>query len=70
GDVLGAAQSGFPRFRLADLSVHGELLAAARDDAKMIVEKDPKLETERGEALRALLYLFSRDDAVKLLSAG
>ncbi len=70
GDLLGAAQSGFPRFRLADIAAHGELLAAARDDAKMIVEKDPDLKTTRGEALRTLLYLFSRDDAVKLLSAG
>ena len=70
GDLLGAAQSGFPRFRLADIATHGELLAAARDDAKMIVEKDPELKSERGEALRTLLYLFSRDDAVKLLGAG
>lgn len=70
GDLLGAAQSGFPKFRLADLAVHGELLAAARDDAKLIIERDQKLETPRGEALRTLLYLFSRDDAVKLLSAG
>lgn len=70
GDLLGAAQSGFPQFRLADLSVHGDLLQAARDDAKLIIERDVKLETPRGEALRVLLYLFSRDDAVKLLSAG
>lgn len=70
GDVLGAAQSGFPRFRLADVVVHGELLAAARDDAKLVLERDPDLKTPRGEALRVLLYLFSRDDAVKLLSAG
>lgn len=70
GDLLGAAQSGFPRFRLADAVAHGELLLAARDDAKLITERDPELKTDRGEALRALLYLFSRDDAVKLLSAG
>ena len=70
GDLLGAAQSGFPRFRLADVAAHGELLSAARDDAKMIVEKDPELKSKRGEALRTLLYLFSRDDAVKLLEAG
>ncbi len=70
GDVLGAAQSGFPRFRLADIAVHGELLAAARDDAKLILERDAELKTPRGEALRTLLYLFSRDDAVKFLSAG
>lgn len=70
GDVLGAAQSGFPRFRLADIAVHGELLAAARDDAELIMRRDADLKSERGEALRTLLYLFSRDDAVKLLSAG
>lgn len=70
GDVLGAAQSGFPRFRLADLAVHGELLNAARDDAKLITERDPQLQAERGQALRVLLYLFSRDEAVKLLGAG
>jgi len=67
GDFLGAAQSGFPRFRLADQSVHGSLLQAAADDARMIVERDPALASPRGEALRLLLYLFSRDDAVKLL---
>jgi ATP-dependent DNA helicase RecG len=70
GDLLGAAQSGFPQFRLADAAAHGDLLAAARDDAKMIVAKDPDLKTERGQALRTLLYLFSRDDAAKLLAAG
>ncbi|WDI31193.1 ATP-dependent DNA helicase RecG [Hyphococcus flavus] len=70
GDVLGAAQSGFPKFRLADIAVHGELLAAARDDAKLILSRDGQLSSARGKALRALLYLFSRDDAVKMLSAG
>ncbi len=70
GDLLGEAQSGFPKFRLADLAAHGELLAAARDDSKMIIECDPELKTPRGAALRVLLYLFSRDDAVRLLSAG
>ena len=70
GDLLGAAQSGMPRFQLADAAVHGELLKAARDDAALIVEKDPRLETPRGEALKVLLYLFRRDDAIKLLQAG
>ncbi|MHA7871511.1 MAG: ATP-dependent DNA helicase RecG [Hyphococcus sp.] len=70
GDVLGAAQSGFPHFRLADIAAHGDLLAAARDDAKLVCEKDPDLKSERGAALRVLLYLFSRDEAAKLLSAG
>jgi len=70
GDALGSAQSGFPQFRLADAGVHGELLAAARDDARLILERDPDLKDPRGQALRVLLYLFSRDEAVRLLSAG
>ena len=70
GELLGTRQSGMPEFRVADLAVHGDLLAAARDDAILILQKDPALTTERGEALRTLLYLFERDDAVRLLAAG
>ena len=70
GELLGTRQSGLPDMRLADFAVHGELLAAARDDARLVVERDPDLRTERGAALRALLYLFRRDDAVRTLRAG
>ena len=56
--------------RLADLAIHGELLQAARDDARLVIDRDPDLQTERGKALRALLYLFRRDDAVRTLRAG
>jgi ATP-dependent DNA helicase RecG len=70
GELLGTRQSGLPEFRLADLAVHGELLATARDDARLILDKDPELAGERGEALRVLLYLFERDAAVKYLRSG
>jgi ATP-dependent DNA helicase RecG len=70
GEMLGTRQSGLPLFRMADLAADGDLLAAARDDAQLILNRDPKLTTERGEALRLLLYLFERDEAVRLLSAG
>lgn len=70
GDALGAAQSGFPRFRLADMHEHARLLEMASDDAAIVVESDPDLTSDRGHALRHLLYLFSRDDAVKLLRSG
>ena len=70
GEVLGTRQSGLPDFRLADLAIHGELLAAARDDARLIMSRDPGLESARGEALRTLLYLFERDAAVKYLRSG
>jgi ATP-dependent DNA helicase RecG len=70
GEVLGTRQSGLPDMHLADLVAHAELLQAARDDARLVVERDPELRSERGEALRALLYLFRRDDAVRTLRAG
>ena len=70
GELLGTRQSGMPEFRLADLAAHAELLAVARDDAKLIIERDPLLESARGEALRVLLYLFERDEAVRYLRAG
>ena len=70
GELLGTRQSGFPEFRLADIAVHGDLLAAARDDAKLILERDAELQNERGQALRVLLYLFERDAAVKYLRSG
>jgi ATP-dependent DNA helicase RecG len=70
GDVLGTRQSGMPGFRIARLEVHGKLLTAARDDAALVLARDPKLGSARGEALRHLLYLFARDEAIRLLSAG
>lgn len=70
GELLGTRQSGLPEFRLADLQVHGDLLAAARDDAALILERDPDLMSGRGRAVRTLLYLFERDAAVRNLRSG
>ncbi|MEC9367320.1 MAG: ATP-dependent DNA helicase RecG [Pseudomonadota bacterium] len=70
GELLGTRQSGLPAFRLAELPRDEELLAAARDDARLILSRDARLEGARGQALRTLLYLFGRDDAIRLLSAG
>jgi ATP-dependent DNA helicase RecG len=67
---LGTRQSGFPAFRLADAMAHQDLMEVARDDARLILETDPDLTGSRGPALRALLYLFERDAAVKLLRSG
>jgi ATP-dependent DNA helicase RecG len=70
GEILGTRQSGMPEFRLADLSVHGDLLAVARDDVKLILARDPELTGPRGQALRTMLYLFERDSAVINLRSG
>src|SRR5262249_60754282 len=61
GDVLGTRQSGLPGFQIARPEMHGKYLGAARDDAALILERDPTLSTARGSALRQLLYLFGKD---------
>jgi ATP-dependent DNA helicase RecG len=70
GDVLGTRQSGLPGFRVARIDTHADLLSAARDDSSLILARDPQLATERGRALLNLLYLFERDEAVRLIRAG
>jgi ATP-dependent DNA helicase RecG len=70
GDLLGTRQSGSPGFHVARLDIHGKYLSAARDDAALVLSRDSMLATPRGEALRHLLYLFGKDEAIKLIRAG
>ena len=70
GEVLGARQSGLPEFRVAEVPGMPVLLAAARDDAMLILSRDPELASLRGQALRTLLYLFECDEAVRLFRAA
>lgn len=70
GELLGTRQSGTPGFRLVDLQSHGDLLETARNDARYILETDADLLSARGQALRLLLYIWRRDEAIRLLRAG
>ena len=70
GDVLGRRQSGLPGWRLADPVADDGLLQMADKDAAVLLDKDPTLETARGEAVRVLMALFERRDAVRTLEAG
>ena len=70
GDVIGTAQSGLPQFRIADLERQGALMARARRDAQALLERDPGLESPRGEAVRMLLWLMEQDRAIALIQAG
>jgi ATP-dependent DNA helicase RecG len=70
GDVLGIAQSGLPRFRIADLETQSDLMKVANDDARLIMATDPDLSSERGQALRTLLYMMGADQYIHLLSIG
>lgn len=70
GDVLGTAQSGLPRFRIADLERQAGLMALAQDDARTLIAADPDLTGPRGEAMRVLLWLMQQDRAIQMLSVG
>ncbi len=70
GDLIGTAQSGLPRFRVADLERQGALMAVAQTDARKLLADDPDLTTARGRAARMLLWLLDQDRAIRLISVG
>ena len=70
GDILGTRQSGLPDFRFINLALHRDLISTARDDVKLTLHRDASLQSERGQALRTLLYLFGYDESLRLLQAG
>ena len=70
GDLIGTAQSGLPRFRVADLERQGALMAIAQSDARKLLSDDPDLTTPRGHAARTLLWLLDQDRAIRLISVG
>ncbi|KIN60927.1 ATP-dependent DNA helicase RecG [Sulfitobacter noctilucae] len=70
GDLIGTAQSGVPRFRVADLERQSDLMAIAQSDARKLLNDDPELKSARGEACRMLLWLMRQDEAIRLISVG
>jgi ATP-dependent DNA helicase RecG len=70
GDLIGTAQSGLPRFRVADLDTDTGLMEMARDDARIALDRHMGAGDARGEALKVLLYLMDRDSSVRLLKSG
>lgn len=70
GDLIGTAQSGVPRFRVADLERQAGLMAVAQSDARKLLVDDPTLEGPRGRAVRLLLWLMRQDEAIRLITAG
>ncbi len=70
GEMLGTKQSGEAAFRVADPERVAKFLAVARDDARLLLDRDGGLDSPRGSAARHLLYLFERDAAVGLLRSG
>ncbi len=70
GDYLGTKQSGLPGYLLADAEKHEGLLTMASQDAIMLLDRDPRLESERGQAVKLLLNLFDQREAVATVRAG
>ena len=70
GDLIGTAQSGVPRFAIADIEQQGALMAVAQSDARKLLADDPGLASPRGAAARVLLWLMRRDEAIRLISVG
>ncbi len=70
GDLIGTAQSGLPRFRIADLERQTSLMALAQSDARTLLALDPGLTTARGKAARQLLWLMEQDRAMALMQVG
>lgn len=69
GELLGTRQSGLPGFKFADLPRDQALLKAARDEVKLILHQDADLESERGKALRMLLYIFGQNEKLRFLKS-
>ncbi|NVE93628.1 ATP-dependent DNA helicase RecG [Altererythrobacter lutimaris] len=70
GELLGTRQSGEEAFRIASLEQIKRLLPAAHADARLLMERDGGLDSDRGQAARILLYLLERDWGVQLLRGG
>ena len=70
GDMIGTAQSGLPRFRVADLERQAGLMAVAQSDARALLAEDPALDSPRGHAVRLLLWLMRQDEAIQLITVG
>jgi ATP-dependent DNA helicase RecG len=70
GDLIGTAQSGLPRFRIADLERQSALMAIAQSDARKLLSDDLALTSPRGQAARVLLWLMEQDKAIRLISIG
>lgn len=70
GDLIGTAQSGLPKFRVADLERQAGLMAVAQSDARRVLAEDPGLQSPRGQAVRSLLWLMRQDEAIRLINVG
>jgi ATP-dependent DNA helicase RecG len=70
GELLGTKQSGFPEFKIADLSFDSDILKIAHKNAQLILYKDQNLQNPASHKYQDLLKLFSYDDCLKIICSG
>ena len=70
GDLIGLEQSGLPKFKIADLATHADLMLIAHQDARFLLNEDPTLTGKRGKAAKTLLYLMEKENSIPLISIG
>lgn len=58
GEIFGSRQHGVPQLRIADLSKHMKMLNPIREQAKKIIEEDPKLTSKKYEPIKNKLHEF------------
>ena len=67
GEIFGTRQHGLPDMKLADMVRHMDVLNAARDEAKALLEEDPHLtKPENGPLKRRVEKLFGEDLTLNL----
>ncbi len=52
GDIFGTRQHGLPMLQMADLVRHGDILKHARDEAKAMLDEDPRLESDDNHGIK------------------
>jgi ATP-dependent DNA helicase RecG len=70
GDLIGLEQSGLPKFKIADMDTHANLMSLAHQDARILLNQDPNLSGKRGRAAITLLYLMEKENSIHLISIG
>ncbi len=68
GEFMGTRQSGLPDMLLTNLVEDGQILEAAREEAKALIEQDPELTQKHHVYLKGELFRFFRDH-LQLLNA-
>jgi ATP-dependent DNA helicase RecG len=70
GELIGTKQSGFPEFRIADLTFDSDILKIANKNAQIILHQDKNLQSFESQKYQDLLKIFGYDDCLKIINSG